>query len=217
MLGTAKAVQTDCLCGAHTAVVRRALNTLLSADAPAVSCAFDRSQWRLPLFRDIFLQFYCNVLGCKDRLFLCSLCPFPDQPSDMPSHWQRRQVSFCFDSWRRKGFREQKTCLAINNAPDTGRASPLSYFRGGSGVESACNAGVPGDTGSIPGSGRSPGGGNGNPLQCSCRGNPMDRGARRATVHAGAESLARLKRFSTHARTASENIYLQMKKRNFLQ
>ena len=31
------------------------------------------------------------------------------------------------------------------------------------------------------------------------------------------ESLARLKRFSTHARTASENIYLQMKKRNFLQ
>ena len=142
MLETAKAVQTDCLCGAHTAVVRRALNTLLSADAPAVSCAFDRSQWRLPLFRDIFLQFYCNVLGRKDRLFVCSLCPFPDQPSDMPSHWQRRQVSFCFDSWRRKGFREQKTCLAINNAPDTGRASPFSYFRGGSGVESACNAGA---------------------------------------------------------------------------
>ena len=126
-------------------------------------------------------------------------------------------MSFCFDSWRRKGFHEQKTCLAINNAPDTGRSSPLSYFRGGSGVESACNAGVPGDTGSIPGSGRSAGGGSGNPLQCSCRGNPMDRGARRATVHGGAKSLARLKRFSTHARTASENIYLQMKKRNYLQ
>ena len=39
------------------------------------------------------------------------------------------------------------------------------------------------DAGSIPGLGRFPGGGNGNPLQCSCLGNPMDRGAGRATVH----------------------------------
>ena len=39
-----------------------------------------------------------------------------------------------------------------------------------------------GDTGSIPGSGRSPGEGNGNPLQYSCLGNPMNRGAWRATV-----------------------------------
>ena len=40
-----------------------------------------------------------------------------------------------------------------------------------------------GNTGSIPGSGRMPGGRNGNPLQCSCLGNPMDRGAWWATVH----------------------------------
>ena len=40
-----------------------------------------------------------------------------------------------------------------------------------------------GDTGLIPGSGRSPGRGNGNPLQYSCLENPMDRGAWRATVH----------------------------------
>ena len=40
-----------------------------------------------------------------------------------------------------------------------------------------------GDLSSIPGSGRSPGGGNGNPLQCSCLENPMDRGAWWATVH----------------------------------
>ena len=46
--------------------------------------------------------------------------------------------------------------------------------------ESTCNAG---GTGSIPGWGRSPGGGHGNPLQDSCLGNPMDRGARWATVH----------------------------------
>ena len=39
------------------------------------------------------------------------------------------------------------------------------------------SAGDAGDTGSIPGSGRSPGGGNGNPLQYSCLENPLDRGA----------------------------------------
>ena len=39
------------------------------------------------------------------------------------------------------------------------------------------NAGDTGDAGSIPGSGRSPGGGHGNPLQYSCLKNPMDQGA----------------------------------------
>ena len=48
------------------------------------------------------------------------------------------------------------------------------------GKESACQVG---DTDSVPGSGRSPGEGNGNPLQYSCLGNPMDRGAWRAIVH----------------------------------
>ena len=57
---------------------------------------------------------------------------------------------------------------------------------GGSvGKESAWNAG---DPGSIPGSGISPGGGNGNPLQDSCLENPMDRGAWWATVHGITES-----------------------------
>ena len=45
-----------------------------------------------------------------------------------------------------------------------------------------------GDTGSIPGSGRSPGGGNGNPLQYSCFGIPMDRAVWRATVYGVAKS-----------------------------
>ena len=44
------------------------------------------------------------------------------------------------------------------------------------------------DTGLIPGSGRSPGEGNGNPLQYFCLGNPMDRGAWRATVPGVAKS-----------------------------
>ena len=48
--------------------------------------------------------------------------------------------------------------------------------------KSACN-GDTGDVGLIPGSGRSPGGGNDNPLQYSCLGNHMDRVTRWATVH----------------------------------
>ena len=51
---------------------------------------------------------------------------------------------------------------------------------------------------SIPGSGRSPGGGNGNPLQYSCLENPMDRGVWQATVHRAAKSQPRLKGLSTH-------------------
>ena len=48
--------------------------------------------------------------------------------------------------------------------------------------------GMQGDAGLIPGSGRSPGEGNGNPLQYSCLENSMDRGAWQATVHGVAES-----------------------------
>ena len=49
-----------------------------------------------------------------------------------------------------------------------------NFLGGSDGKASACNAG---DLGSIPGSGRSPGEGNGNPLQYSCLENPMDGGA----------------------------------------
>ena len=58
-----------------------------------------------------------------------------------------------------------------------------------SGKESICQAR---DTGSIPGLGRSAGEGNGNTLQYSCLGNPMDRGIWRATVHRVAKSQTRL-------------------------
>ena len=56
------------------------------------------------------------------------------------------------------------------------------------GKESTCIAGDTGDVGSIPGLRRSPGEGNGNPLQYFCLENPMDRGAWQATVHGVAES-----------------------------
>ena len=60
------------------------------------------------------------------------------------------------------------------------------FLCGSAGKESACNAG---DQGSIPGLGRYPGEGNGNPLQYSCPENPMDRGAWQATVHGVAKEL----------------------------
>ena len=64
--------------------------------------------------------------------------------------------------------------------------------------ESACNVV---DLGLIPGSGRSPGEGNSNPLQYSCLGNPMDRGAWWATVHRVAKSQTRWSTHSTHTST----------------
>ena len=62
---------------------------------------------------------------------------------------------------------------------------PKDFPGGSDGKASAYNAG---DPGSIPSLGRSPGEGNGNPLQYSCLKNPMDRGAWWATVHGVAES-----------------------------
>ena len=64
-----------------------------------------------------------------------------------------------------------------------------------SGKESTYNAG---DTGSIPGSGKSPGWGNGNPLQSSCLENSMCRGAWLDTVHGVAKSRTRLIESHTH-------------------
>ena len=58
-----------------------------------------------------------------------------------------------------------------------------------------------GDMGSTPGSGRSPGGGNGNPLQYSYLGNPMDRGAWQDTVHVVAKESGTTEQPSTHTRS----------------
>ena len=83
------------------------------------------------------------------------------------------------------------------------------------------NSGDLREVGSIPGSGRSPGGGNGDPLQYSCLDNPMDRGAWQATVHGFAKSWTWLSDWA-HVRcgfglsiwsvtslTAIENTYLR--------
>ena len=71
---------------------------------------------------------------------------------------------------------------------------PEKHLSGGSDSKaSACNAGGPG---SSPRSGRSPGEGNGNPLQHSCLENPMDGGAWEATVHGVTKSRTRLSAFT---------------------
>ena len=69
---------------------------------------------------------------------------------------------------------------------------------------SPASAGDIRDVGSIPGSGRSPGGGRDNPLQCSCLENPMDRGAWRPTVHGVAESDTEA---TEHAHKGSQRQY----------
>ena len=65
----------------------------------------------------------------------------------------------------------------------------MGFLGGSDSKESACNVR---DLGSIPGSKRSPGGGNGNPLQYSCLDNPINKRAWRATVYGVAKSQTRL-------------------------
>ena len=72
----------------------------------------------------------------------------------------------------------------------------LGFYGSSIGKESVCSAG---DLDSIPGSGRSPREGNGNPLQYSYWENSMDRGAWQAMVHGVAKSQTQLKRLSMHA------------------
>ena len=70
-----------------------------------------------------------------------------------------------------------------------------------SGKESTCNARDSGNVGLIPGSGRSPGGGPGNPLEYPCLENPMDSRAQCTVVYRVAKSQTRLKKLSMHTST----------------
>ena len=68
------------------------------------------------------------------------------------------------------------------------------------------NSGDVRDEDLIPGSGRSPGGGHGNPLQYSCLENPMDRGVWQVRVHGVTQSQTQLQRLSTHTHTSHRSI-----------
>ena len=89
--------------------------------------------------------------------------------------------------WSRDDFRPQGAGQGWGSPGSCHRlcGDSLGFLGGSDGKESACNAG---DQDSIPGSGRSPGEGNGYPSQCSCLENSMDRGAWQATVHGVTES-----------------------------
>ena len=92
----------------------------------------------------------------------------------------------------------RKTALLIFS--DTLERSVRRVVRTGCAVvkNPSASVGVVRDAGSIPGSGRSPREGYGNPLQYSCLENPMDRGVWQATVRRVAKSQTQLKRLSTH-------------------
>ena len=75
----------------------------------------------------------------------------------------------------------------------------IKGFPGGAGIKNLpANAGDAGETGSITGSGRYPGTGNGNSLQYSCLENLMNKGAWWAPVHRVAKSWTQMKRLSTN-------------------
>ena len=97
-----------------------------------------------------------------------------------------------------------------------GRGLLRGFPGGANGKGPPANAGNIRDVGSIPGSGRSPGGGHGNPLQYSCLENPTDRGAWQATVHRVANSWTQLKQLSTHVRRALSNGRSRLEKTKML-
>ena len=99
----------------------------------------------------------------------------------------------------------QKKVICLRDDDDLGYFTLTSHctegFPGGaSGKEPTCQCRRRiRDTGSIPGSGKSPGGGHGKPVQYFCLKNSMDRGVGRATVHGVTKSRTRLKQLSTAA------------------
>ena len=104
----------------------------------------------------------------------------------------------CYLNWVACGAYVIQSCCGVLflccTKADLQDTNTTNGFPGGSEVKaSASNAG---DPGSIPGSGRSPGEGNGNPLQYFCLENPMDRGAWQATVHGVPKSWTRLSDFT---------------------
>ena len=110
----------------------------------------------LPAMRETWVQ----SLGCKD--------PLEKERLPTPVFWPR-EFHGLYSPWGRSW-----TWLSDFH---------FHFPQWLSGKESTCNAWDTGDAASIPGSGRSPGEGNGNPLQYSCLENYMDRGAWQATIY----------------------------------
>ena len=99
------------------------------------------------------------------------------------------------------------TFLSFTTSKGLLRIMYIDLPGGASGKESACNTGDVRDTGSIPGSIRSTGGGHGNPLQHSYLENPIDVGIWWATVHRVTKSQTQLMWLSTHTCPLSQWCY----------
>ena len=110
-------------------------------------------------------------LDCKYKTLLCIFCV-----------WVQLKISYMFYIW-----------IYVNENIYWLYICYQGFPGGSDSKESACNVG---DLGLIPGSGRSPGEGNGNPLQYSCLENAMDGGAWQSPVHGFAKSQTRLSDFT---------------------
>ena len=108
-----------------------------------------------------------------------------DQKSKLPSFsgWVR-PVEHDFDRKNRLGSAELEESHFNQTCPQPRTSQVVTAVK-----NLPANAGDIRDAGSIPGLGRSPGGGQGNPLRYSCLKNPMDRGARQATVPQGCKRV----------------------------
>ena len=127
-----------------------------------------------------------NKLWCQDQKQECQLGGHFNYPSNNASGMEVVAES------------------RISGGDKAGNSASLQGFPGGSyGKASACNMG---DLSSIPGSGRSSGEGNGNPLQYPCLENHMDGGAWSATVYGVAKSRTRLSDSTFHFHSLEEEM-----------
>ena len=112
--------------------------------------------------------------------------------------WRSLRESGCKGAFSQGGVKKPRRECGSLSAPHLSHQGSQPHST--SGKEPACQFRLEvRDTSSIPGSGRSPGGGHGNPLQYSCLENPMDRGDWRAAVHRVAYSRTWIKGLSIHA------------------
>ena len=129
----------------------------------------------------------------------------PPPPSlPIPSFWvvpvhQPQASSIVHRTWTGNMKRVASPRTQFLFSPKQGT---MGFPGGFSSKESACRVGDAGDEGLIPGSGRSPVGDNGNPLQYSCLENPIDRGDWQSAVHGVPKSQTRLSD-STHTQAGN--------------
>ena len=122
------------------------------------------------------LRLSCGTALCRGRP--CYKNPLTLQMDSPVYHPEGQQI----------GYRVYVSCSVVSNSFETSW-TVARLPRRLSGKESACNAG---DASLIPGSGRPPAGGHGNPLQCSRLENPIDRRAWQSKVHGVAKSWTQL-------------------------